>query len=154
MIVELAFLEPKLIGGEFDDDIDKTTTDSADRLHVIGPHSTVGFTLVADTADPAGEDREDGEDVGLWQYSINFGAWFNQAVPPPVGDRSDLSSTIPEFVSVFDVFIPGVPEPSTWALLAAGFAGLAVACRLRPRRSGGVRPDSKISGPASREGAC
>ena len=56
--------------------------------------------------------------------------------PPP--------STPPAAVTALDTVVvtPAVPEPTTWALLLAGFGGVGVALRRRDRTAGATRLDA------------
>jgi hypothetical protein len=89
--------------------------------------ATLAATLIT-TADTSGVN--DG-DVGQWALTAQIQAqWFDITINNFVTDTFNINDT----VNVTDP----VPEPSTWAMMLIGFAGLGFAAHWRRRKSVGA----------------
>ena len=53
------------------------------------------------------------------------------------GNCGETVSGAPPFALIDSVALNGVPEPSTWAMMLLGFAGLGLAAYLRSAKRGG-----------------
>jgi hypothetical protein len=116
------------------------TSGESDSLKVIDLATGLGQTTPAGESgkidEPAKPDQgkfgDKGDKVDLNSFTISFESDPDKEPPPPITDEADGRSYTLTIAAVSNG--SAVPEPSTWAMMLLGFAGLGFAGYWRSRK--------------------